>query len=685
MFSFLNPLFLFFLPLSAIPFLIHFLNLRRSQTVLFSSLVFLKGLEKTRLRKIQLKQWLLLLVRTLVILLAIMAFARPSWHPGGITSGGRSSSVLVFDDGYRSGFSTKDGVVWERYRAAGEEAFSIFKKGDEVLVSFVSAPEGGLNHDLMMEQEKIFKKDATALGAPVLPALRQAGRLLAASHNPNRETFLFSDGYFPLPAAEGGSPFEPTPGWLFWIRPDLEEGDNRALVSLRFADPVLAPGLPVRVEGEVFNQKESSVSGVLVSLYLDGKKVSQQSLDLGAGEGKKVLLEGTVFAPGWHGGYLELPDDDLPADNRLYFSFYLRPKLRLLLASETPGYWSAAELVLAAGQKSGAWFEIQKARVTEFSRLDWSNIDVAFVALPERFDFGWWERMLRFVGNGGGVLLAPEKDLKGYPAGLVEQATGVFPEGPAVSTRQDFFSFRPEMAHPIFSFLAQGKGVPTLKFYSHEKSRLAPAGLAAARFAQGSAALAEKKTEKGRLLFSTASLAQGNTDLYFHAFAVPFFFRTAQYLASFASVSNDFKTGEPVFFPPPEFPKKFPLKLSGPEGWAASVAPSAKREGFLELGRLVSPGLYRLYQETTLVGMAAVNVDTKNSSLPPVTAGQLEKGLPGFKVIEIPLGNPIEPAVRQSRSGRELWKLLAFAVLGLLGLEMAIVRWGEKPAPPIPA
>ncbi|HEU4436853.1 MAG TPA: hypothetical protein VFR89_05255, partial [candidate division Zixibacteria bacterium] len=78
-------------------------------------------------------------------------------------------------------------------------------------------------------------------------------------------------------------------------------------------------------------------------------------------------------------------------------------------------------------------------------------------------------------------------------------------------------------------------------------------------------------------------------------------------------------------------------------------------------------------------------VDTKNSSLPPVTAGQLEKGLPGFKVIEVPLGSPIEPAVRQSRSGRELWKLLAFAVLGLLGLEMAIVRWGEKPAPPIPA
>ncbi|MGH8003167.1 MAG: hypothetical protein ACRECJ_00370, partial [Limisphaerales bacterium] len=503
------------------------------------------------------------------------------------------------------------------------------------------------------------------------------------SHNPNREIYFFSDGH--LAQTEGGPPSTQTGGRLFWARPDLEDNDNRALISFRFADPVLAAGLPVRVEGEIFNQKRSSASGVLVSLYLDGKKVSQQSIDLGAGENKKVLLEGTVFAPGWHSGHLELSDDDLQADNRLFFSFYLRAKLRLLLASDDAGYWGAAELVLAAGQKSGAWFEIQKARPADFSRLDWSAIDAAFVALPERFDFGWWERILRFVGDGGGVLLAPEKDLKGYPAGLIEQVTGVLLEGPAASSGREFFSFRPEAAHPIFSFLEPGKNVPTLKFYSYHKNRAGSDGLLPARFAQGGAALAEKKTEKGRLIFSTASLERANTDLYFHAFAVPFFFRTAQYLASFASAPNGFKTGERVFFSPLEFPKKFPLKLLGPDGSAVNVALSGKREGFLDLGVLTQPGIYRLYQDTLLLGLAALNVDAKSSSLPAVTADQLERALPGFEVVEIPLGDKIEPVVRQSRSGRELWKLLAFVVLGLLGLEMAIARWGEKPVPPTPA
>lgn len=687
MFSFLNPLFLFFLPVSAIPFLIHFLNRRRSQTILFSSLVFLKGLEKTRLRKIQLKQWLLLLIRTLVIFLSVLAFARPSWHPERVMGEGRTSAVLVFDDGYRSSQLTKDGIVWERYQAAGEEVFSLLKKGDEVSAAFISSPEDRLtlNHDMSAEGEKLFKKEAAAIGASARPSLMQAGRLLDASHNPNREIYFFSDGRFAPARTEANPASSLRHGRLFWLRPDLEDSDNRALSSFRFTDPVLAAGLPVRLEAEVFNQKKSWASDVLVSLYLDGKKVSQQAVDLTGGENKKVLLEGTVFASGWHWGYLELPDDDLQADNRLYFSFYLRPKLRLLLAADTPEYWSAAELVLSAGQKAGGWFEIQRARLSEFSRLDWSAIDAAFVALPEVFDFGWWERILRFVGDDGGVLLAPENGLKNYPANVVLQATGLKLEGLVASGAQEFFSFRPEAAHPIFSFLTQGKSGPTLKFYSYHRNQAGSEGLALARFSQGGTALVEKRAEKGRLLFSTASLERSNTDLYFHAFAVPFFFRTAQYLASFSAAGTDFKTGERVFFSPPDFPKKFPLKLTGPDGGTAEVSLSNKRQAHLDLGVLAVPGVYRLYQDTFLAGMAAVNIDTKSSLFEPVTSDQLEKTLPGFKVVEVSLGEKIEPVVRQSRSGRELWKLLAFVVLGLLGLEMAVVRWGEKPAPPLPA
>jgi len=678
MFNFLNPSFLFLLPLSAIPFLIHFLNRRRADKIYFSSLVFLKGLEKTRLRKIQLKQLLLLLVRTLVILAAVMAFARPAWQPAGAERrGGRTSAILALDNGYRAGELTKEGVVWDRAKEAGQEVLSLLKDGDEVNLLLTSQPdvEAGFKHDLGAEEEKLEKVEVSVYPGAVFPLLEKAHGLVSASHNPNREIFLLSDGRFPVGRVASASEKK---GKLFWLKPNLEESDNRALISFRFADPVLAPNLRLRVEAEVFNQKKSTASAVLVCLFLDGKKVSQKAVDLSALESKKVLLEGTVFSSGWHSGYLDLPDDDLLTDNRLYFSFYLRPKLRVLLAAESPGYWDGAELALNTKGSPESWFETERAKISLLSRLDWSKFDAALVALPEKFDFGWWERILRFASGGGGVLLAPESGLETYPASVLEQSAGLRVEKNLSAGSDAFYSFRPEVSHPLFSFASGTKSLPVLKFYSYYQAKTASEATVLARFAGGGSALVEKKASKGKILFSTAGLNRQNTDLYFHAFAVPFFFRTAQYLAQSSQAPSDYKVGERVFFSPPIFPKRFPLRLLPPDSSASEISLSGKREGYLDLGILNQPGIYRLYDDSAVVGLAAVNVDARNSTLPPLTAEQLEQALPGFEVKEIPLGEKIEPIVRQSRTGRELWKLLVFVCLGLLACEMAVVRWGEK-------
>lgn len=65
---FLNPSILFGLLAATIPILIHILNLRKLQKVEFSTLSFLKELQKSKIRKIKIKQWLLLLLRTLIII-----------------------------------------------------------------------------------------------------------------------------------------------------------------------------------------------------------------------------------------------------------------------------------------------------------------------------------------------------------------------------------------------------------------------------------------------------------------------------------------------------------------------------------------------------------------------------------------------------------------------------------------
>ncbi|HEX9828971.1 MAG TPA: BatA domain-containing protein, partial [Bacteroidota bacterium] len=76
--TFLNPFILFGLLAAGIPILLHLLNLRKLRTIEFSTLSFLKELQRTKIRRIKIRQWLLLLLRTLLVICIVMAFARPT-------------------------------------------------------------------------------------------------------------------------------------------------------------------------------------------------------------------------------------------------------------------------------------------------------------------------------------------------------------------------------------------------------------------------------------------------------------------------------------------------------------------------------------------------------------------------------------------------------------------------------
>src|ERR1051326_5218888 len=69
--TFLNPLVLFGLVAAAIPVILHLLNLRKLRTIEFSTLTFLKELQQTKIRRLKLRQLLLLIVRTLLVLMII--------------------------------------------------------------------------------------------------------------------------------------------------------------------------------------------------------------------------------------------------------------------------------------------------------------------------------------------------------------------------------------------------------------------------------------------------------------------------------------------------------------------------------------------------------------------------------------------------------------------------------------
>src|SRR4030065_2207598 len=143
--TFLNPAILFGLLAASIPVIIHLLNLRKLKKIEFSTLQFLKELQKNKIRRIKLKQWLLLALRVLIILCIVTAFARPTLvgvSVGGTTSAAKTTAVFIIDDTFSMSVIDQNRSYFNQVKQSIRDILNQFEEGDEFGLILVSHQPG---------------------------------------------------------------------------------------------------------------------------------------------------------------------------------------------------------------------------------------------------------------------------------------------------------------------------------------------------------------------------------------------------------------------------------------------------------------------------------------------------------------------------------------------------------------
>ncbi|MCB9249786.1 MAG: BatA domain-containing protein [Ignavibacteriales bacterium] len=124
---FLNPAILLGLLAASIPIIIHLLNFRKLKKVEFSTLSFLKELQKSKIKNIKIKQWLLLLIRTLIIIFfLVLAFARPTLESVnfiGSTGSAKSSVVFILDNSFSMSYVNDKGSIFNQSKKSYKSCF----------------------------------------------------------------------------------------------------------------------------------------------------------------------------------------------------------------------------------------------------------------------------------------------------------------------------------------------------------------------------------------------------------------------------------------------------------------------------------------------------------------------------------------------------------------------------------
>jgi len=196
--SFLSGVFLTALVAAAGPTLIHLLNRRRRRTIYWAPMEFLREAIRRNRRVLQLRDLLLLLLRTVAVVLFVLAMARPFWLAGEdeAVSDQPVHAVLVIDNSLSMGYAQLDKSLLDVAKEKARTFIESLPEGSEISViplcsysewharNVYSAPEDAL--------EALARIEVVDRSAPVSAGFAQAQRAsrLASDIPTKRVVFL---------------------------------------------------------------------------------------------------------------------------------------------------------------------------------------------------------------------------------------------------------------------------------------------------------------------------------------------------------------------------------------------------------------------------------------------------------------------------------------------------------------
>jgi len=681
MFGFLNSTILLAGLAALIPLIIHLFSRRRVKIIEFSSLRHLKEMEKRQLRRLKIRQWLLLALRMLIVLVAVLAFARPTAREGGAGSHAAVSAVILFDNSASMNRSVADGDLLELTRRRTVQLLETFSQSDEValidLEQLSTESSGGLASS-SAALTRLASLSAGSGKAQLERGLKAAVEMLTASDNFNREVYLIGDRQRASLPETG--PMRDSDIPLYLVDVPLEENDNLGLVAVDFGGQLIQPGHDFDLVATVRNYGRRDSDDRIASLYIDGRRVAQADVSVAAGGEAGVRFIQTVAATGFHSGYVDLTDDHFAADNRYYFSFRIPDKSNLLIIDADP-IASLLALALVPDQTLTGYWSVKQTRPETLSGVNFLDYDVVVMAGVPTLGDTQVRRLQAFVRRGGALAIAygGRTDIE-YFNRVWSEVSGVTYESPVRQnfTRAGYYTFdQIDLNHPIFQpFDFDQNGLPEIKFYTLPRLSATASTNILITFTGGQPALVEREYGRGKVITFCGPMSPEYSDLASHGFFVPLVSRLVEYLAAdLTSLETRLYAGQPVVraLASPEA-VGYQVDLIAPDSSAIRVAPEDDHGSLVVRAATPQAGIYRLISNGREIDRWAVNVDPAECDLTAVDPDQVAVSLGAKEFRELPFDQPLAATIADFRVGRELWQLFLWAAVVLLAVEALLGR-----------
>ena len=344
-----------------IPLVLHMIQSSRTVRMPFSTVRFLKLAQKRSSRRIKMENFLLWLLRTLLMALLTLAFMMPIIRTKDFGSFlGRSARdvAIVIDASYSMDYKVGRQMAWNQATdlaatiiegLADRDRFCVYLAGDQVIP---------------ICEQLTNKKEETVTRLRALPMPLGSSQLCPATmaalgtmdqdvSRTEREIYIITDHQL-LPWARfkkdeagvvGTNAPGMTPGEGVWDPTKVK--DNTTCFVALLGAPVPENTAPSEIELEpklitaetpcqvtVHFVRTGPKQETTASIFVDDKEIGRRAVEVGAGAANETKFMLPPTGPGVHAVRVETPDDSLAVDNAFYFLIRAREKLPALCVGE---------------------------------------------------------------------------------------------------------------------------------------------------------------------------------------------------------------------------------------------------------------------------------------------------------------------------------------------------------------
>lgn len=732
-FGFASPLLLGGLLLAGIPILIHLLHKRRFVQVDFAAMRFLIEATRKRARRTRIEHLILLMLRTLVLALLVLAMARPHFESGGglLTGDQPTHRIVVVDASFSMQLAEETAELQPGQNAESDAGTGIDKAREAVrhlvengrrgdawnLVRIAGREPFGVINQAAFNAEAVLEEvetlaatdsagDLAGAFETVLTMLKQAPEI------PRKEVIFVSDlqasMWSPESATEKRRLRELARRTGELARVSVVNAAsigfrNLAVTALAMETGAAATDQSVSFRSGVRNFGESILRAQVVELLVDGRLVDTKRVDLPPGIDVPIIWEHTFREAGEFRVEVHLQDDSLPVDNRRWLAVPVREELTVLLVDGTPSgrdresatFYVSRALDPSTLEDSAVAFvrpqiiaegELPSVRLTQYDVVVLCN--VGLLTEPEA------TLLESFVRSGGGLVILPGDRVSAdsYNQRLFRDGKGILPARlgsvKVVENRDDVLTFDARgFEHPLVRAFRGNPGAGLESTMTQQYMSLTPAESATVGlwFSDGAPALVESAAGTGRVILAATSADDrwGTWAIWAPSF-VPIMNEMVLHSVSDRWKNRQLSVGEPILTTWPARVFDMPIAVRPPDG--PEVPLNLKDSGNVvaaAFDQTDKAGVYELTLGSPLnrKELYAVNVELAESDLTPADWQELQSEL--FSDVDVQIWSATAPGIQTLRSELKsglslLTRSLAWTVFVLLMIE-PLLAWRFLP------